>query len=432
VLPLAALRPFEKRTPAVTKASVTPPSASPATTAKPAGIVRNISDNACDSAMAAPDKRSANHVHADSDDSNDGYQVIEFMSTRENSCAQAAIIGRTTFSNDRLIALGDSSYVTLREITLSVDRSLRITRRENGTMDFASRLNGRPVPFDDSMREWLSRFMPEVLTEAGIGVPARVARDVARGGVDAALDRIGRITSPSSKRLHYEALLDERPLTEKEYERISKHATRTLANAPSDLGAVLTRVAAGPAAGTKVLQRAVSRLMQAQSRLATALATALDEKRSSKDSANTLTQYGVSDDADMLLLALKGARDISSDGDKRVLLQTVAAGALRRKSEALRTAFFDAAETMTSDSDLRVVLTTALPYGHADHFVTSEVFRLVKERMSSDSERRVVLVTAAEQRLISTASLRDEFMAAAKAISSSTDYRVVMQAALKQ
>jgi beta-lactamase regulating signal transducer with metallopeptidase domain len=432
VLPLAALRPFEKSD-APAKKTVASSVASPTTTAKPKGPVREILDYSCDSAMRAPVKQDLQHVHVEIDDNGDDKNnVVEFMFTHQASCSQAAIIGETKFANDRLISLGDDSYITLKEITPSLQRSMKITRRENGTMEFAPMINGRPVPFDDSMRSWLGRFLPDVLTEASIGVPERVARDVARGGVDAALDRISHITSTLSKKNHYEALLDMKPLSEAEYKRISRHASLTLASSPTDLGEVLARIAAGPAKGTKGLGPAVARLGQAQQALANALNNTLDRNKSSRDSASTLTQYGVTDDPDMMLMALQGAKELSSDTDRRILLQTLAAGSLRRKDASLRKAFFDATETFTSDTDLRVVLVAALPYGHADPLVTSSVLRVVGDRLSSDTEKRIVLVTAVEQRLIKNEAQRKEFMTAAKTMSSDDEYRVVMQAAFKQ
>jgi beta-lactamase regulating signal transducer with metallopeptidase domain len=430
VLPLAALRPFEHN---VAPAPISSSTTGRAKPDQPAGRTLLISSNACDSVMAASTRQSSDHIHIHSDDNDDpDDRVIEFLSTRSNGCEQAAIIGNAKFAADRLISLSDDAYIKLREMTPNIDRSITITRRPTGTMEFASKRNGAAVPFDDSMRAWLSRFIPEVLTEAAIAVPERVARDLARGGVPAVLARIDRISSTSSRRAHYEALLDERPLSEMEYALISRHVTRTLASSPTDLGAVLARIAAGPAAGTKGLGKAVARLGQAQETLSKALDHALDASRTSSDSASMLTQYGVSDDPDMMLLALQGAKDISDDTDKRTLLQTLAAGSLRRGNAQLRTAFFDVCDTFSSDTDLRVVLQAALPYGHSDPLVTSNVFRLVENRMSSDSDRRVVLVTAAQQKLIKTPKLRQEFMAAAKSMSSSSDYRVVMQAAFDQ
>lgn len=430
VLPLAALRPFETRSESAQVRTVAAANTDRKSETK---VSRPImyGDNACDSAMHAPRRLENNSIHLHVDDDDDTDRVVEFLSMRSDSCSQAAIVGPATFANDRLISLGGDSWISLRELTDTRDRSIRITKRPNGTMEFASRLNGVQVPFDDDMRAWLGRFLPEVLAEAAIGAPERVARDLARGGVPAVLDRIDRIVSTSSRRRHYEALLDIRPLSDSEYAMIARHATKSLASSPSDLSPVLTRIAAGPAKGTKGLGNAVARLGQAQEALGNALESALDKSKSSRDSASTLTQYGVADDPDMLLLALKGTAEISSDTDKRILLQTLAAGSLRRNNPDLRKAFFDVVETMSSDSDVRVVLQAALPYGHADPLVTSNVFRLVADRMSSDSDRRVVLVTAIEQKLLSSKKLRDELMTAVKSMSSDNEYRVVMQALAK-
>jgi beta-lactamase regulating signal transducer with metallopeptidase domain len=425
VLPLAALRPFQSSKVAATAASVVTPSPG----ARPSDPIRRYSDTACDSAMNAP-RRGANLVNLHNGDG--GHPVLEYLSISADRCAQAAFVGKTTFANDRLIALGDNAYVMLREMTRSSDRSMLVTPRSNGTLEFSPRISGRPVPYDDSMRVWFARFMPEVLTEGGVAVAERVARDMARGGVDAVLSRIGNIASAAARRAHYEALLDGKPLADSDYDRVSRHAARSLAPYPEDLSVVLTRIAAGPASGTKGLGRALARLSQAQETLGKALSTALDANATSTDSARTLTRYGTSDDPEMMLLALRGAKDISSDTDKRILLQTLAAGALRRNDPELRKAFFAIAESMESDTDLRVSLMTALPFGHSDPLVTSNVLRLVRTKMSSDMERRVTLVTAVEQKLITSPKLRDEFMAAAKSIQSSDEYRVVMQAAFKQ
>jgi hypothetical protein len=145
-----------------------------------------------------------------------------------------------------------------------------------------------------------------------------------------------------------------------------------------------------------------------------------------------LTQYAVTDDPQMTLMALKGAKDISSDTDKRVFLQTIAANALRRKDAALRGAFFDVVSTMTSDTDARIVLTDALPYGHADPDVTLAVLKAVQKQMTSDGDRRIVLTTAIEQHLLTTPEVRAAFMNAARAMTSDTEYSLVMRAMFKQ
>jgi beta-lactamase regulating signal transducer with metallopeptidase domain len=431
VFPLAALRPFATgtaiaATEASTKSAETAPEA-----ANHGGPSLHFTANACDSAISSKSASQTNLIHTD-DGSENGIPVLEYMTSTSERCAQAALVGKTVFANDRLISLGDGSYVTIKEVTPAMSRAVRITPRSNGTMEFASWLNGTAVKFDDSMRGWLSRLLPELLIESGVDVPQRVARDLARGGVPAVLRRIEGIKSSASKVAHYEALLDERPLTSAEYDQITRSAARNLNSSPTDLSAVLTRIAAGPAKGTKSLEAAVGVLGRAQGALGNALDAALGKDRSSSDSAHTLTLYGVSDDPDMLLLALKSAIDVTSDGSKRVLLQTLAAGALRRGESRFRSAWFDAAATIKSDGDLRVALQDALPYGHHDPLVTTNVLKLVAENMTSDGDKRVVLVTALEQRLIKTSRQRAEFMSAVETMTSDTDKTVVMTAAAKQ
>jgi beta-lactamase regulating signal transducer with metallopeptidase domain len=431
VFPLAALRPFAAGTASAATEASTKAGDSAPEVSNPSGANLHFTANACDSAIRSQTSSQTNLIHTD-DGSENGIPVLEYMASTSERCAQAALVGKPVFANDRLISLSDNSYVTIKEVTPSMTRAVRITPRSNGTMEFASWLNGTAVKFDDSMRAWLSRLLPELLVESGVDVPQRVARDLARGGVPAVLRRIEGIRSSASKVAHYEALLDERPLTSAEYDQITRSATRNLSSSPADLSKVLTRIAAGPAKGTKSLGAAVATLGRAQDALANSLGAALDASHSSRDTANTLARYGITDDPDMVLLALRGAADLSSDTDKRVLLQTLAAGALRRADPKIRTAYFDAAATMSSDSDLRVVLQMALPHAHSDPVVTSKVFAIVADRMTSDDDKRVVLITAASQHLINTAKLREEFMAAVRTMSSGSQIALVMAAAVGQ
>ncbi|MEO8192734.1 MAG: M56 family metallopeptidase [Gemmatimonadales bacterium] len=428
VIPLAALRPFHNGTAAGPLTKAVAPNAG--AVKKSSASERLISDTACDSARRAPGSSASTHIHVGDDDA--GSRTIEYMATSGGRCAQAAVIGDATFANDRLLSLSTGAYATFREVTSDADRAVHIAPRDNGTMEVSAKLNGAPVAYDDAMRAWLARIVPEVLREAAVDAPQRVARDMAQGGVSLVLAHIGRIMSPSSKRAHYAALLDGIPLTESEYAQVSRHVTRTLADSPSDLSAVLTRLAASPAKGVKSLGAAVAKLGAAQEAMGVALGRALGKSSTSSDSTHTLTQYAVTDDPDMILLALRGAKDISSSTDKRTLLQTIAAGALRRRSAALRSAFFDVTATMDSDTDLRAVLNAALPYAHSDQAIAFAVFNEVKGHMSSDTDKRAVLTAAVEQKLLSTPQLREAFMAAAKSISSSTDYTAVMRAAFSK
>jgi hypothetical protein len=335
------------------------------------------------------------------------------------------------FANDRLISAPEGSYLFLREKTSDYDRAVRIHPRGDDTMDFSASLNGEPAAFDDRARAWMSTFLPVVLAEGSIDVPQRVARDLAAGGVSRVLRRIATIRSTSARRAHYEALLDGRPLSSRDYENIAEHAAAYLSGSGSDLAAVLKRIAAGPARGTKSVEEATTYIGKAQEAGKAGLDRALDTSKSKSDSVAALTQYAVTDDPDMMLFALQGAKGIDSDTDKRHLLETVAPMALRRKSSALRTAYFDVVTTIESDTDMRAVLIAALPYAHIDEGIAFATFREVQTHLESDTDKRAVLTIAIQQHLLGTAQLRQAFMAAVKTIESSTDYTAVMQAAFR-
>ncbi len=425
VIPLAALRPFQNP-PAIGRAGVHVVEPKAPLTSK--SYVLQFGDDACDSAWKAGKHGTSVHSHVD--DSNDN-SFIEYFITGEQRCLQAAIIGKAAFYDDRLTALPDDAYVFFNEVTAAGSRTVKVTS-DNGALRYAAKLNRKPVPFDDAMRSWLGQVMPEVLRDASIEVPARVARDMKAGGVDAVLRDIASIESNAAKTTHYQALLKTPALTSREYDRIARQAGKELASSPSDLDAVLMSIAGTPGSATRSIERAAGKLAAAQATMATALGTALEHNSSSADSAATYKQYAETDDPDVILVALRGVHDISSDTEKRTLLQSIAPKILGRRDARFRTAFFSAAGSIESDTDLRILLQDALEYGHADPAITLAVFDLVGRSMESDSDRRITLTSAAEKHLLTSSVLRDAYAAAAKKMTSSTDYVITMQAAIKQ
>ena len=83
----------------------------------------------------------------------------------------------------------------------------------DGSLSYTATLDGRPVAFDNAMTSWVSRLLPEVLREAGINVPERVARFRAQGGVPAVLEQIAKIHSSGSKTMHYQELIKHETLS---------------------------------------------------------------------------------------------------------------------------------------------------------------------------------------------------------------------------
>jgi beta-lactamase regulating signal transducer with metallopeptidase domain len=426
VIPLAALRPFqiEEATAAVVKAAIAPAPAAKSSTSS--GTYVPLSTIACDSVMMIPvdpekNSRRWTHLHVLEDSKSDKLNILEFLSYSPARCAQAIVKGPAVFANDQLVSLPPGSTAFFREIDGETNRTLRIQPASGGRLVYTAAVNNRPVPYDESAEAWLAGIVPEALTETAVQVPERVARWVRRGGVERALAEIARITSTSSKRSHYVAVIESNSLTGEQRTAFRRHAIRNLTGSASDLETVLTKLSSA---------RPVSPLAEAKTSVA-ALRNELDDTGSSGDSARLLTQAASTDDPAMILMALQGAKEISSDTDRRTLLLTVASRALGRKDATLRKAFFDAAGVTESDTDLRAIFSTALAYAQSDPEITYAVFKGVAE-MSSDTDKRAVLLLAVEKKLLRTPALREAFMVSARTIESSTDFTVLMQAALKQ
>ncbi len=421
VTPLAALRPFEGAgvapAPAIIVSSLTPTTSD----AEPKNSKHMpISEIACDSVMSIRIDRSRNevkwtHLHV-LEDNNDNLAVMEFLSYSPTRCAQAIVQGPATFEGDQLVSLGRGSSAYVREISGTENRRLRIEPAGSGQLAYSASVNGRPAQFDEATRRWVARILPEALKETAVDAPERVARWVVRGGVDRALLEIRRINNASAKRVHYLALIDG-TLSNAELTAVRDHATRYLSRTSSDRTAVLARLSS----------RGVVESVSTSS-----MKRDLRESRTSSDSVSLLNQAAASDDPAMILMALQGAKELSSDGDRRILLQTIAPRALGKRDATLRKAFFDATAEMTSDSDLRVTFTSILPYAHADPEITLEIFKAVAKQMTSDEDKRVTLTGAISQKLLKTNAIREAFMIAARSIESDTDFTVLMQAALRQ
>jgi beta-lactamase regulating signal transducer with metallopeptidase domain len=315
----------------------------------------------------------------------DGGQIIRYMSTTSNRCAEAAVLGNARFSSDetRIADLPAGGFARFRERTSSADRGVSVTPVGDGPLQYTATINGRTVPFDSDMQQWLSSFLPEVLREAAVNVPDRVARYRGRGGVPAVLAMIAQIHSVGARRSHYEELL-KGPLSESDAERVAAQAPKDLAASSGDLSSIIQKLPrqAFQASGPRQ-----------------ALAAALDSIKSSGDKATTLEILAPNADPDLLIVLAKAAEDVASSGDKANFLTAAAAQYLTPRKTPLREAYFRAARTIPSSGDLANVLQSAAPYGHADPQVTLDIID-VSRSIASSGDVENVLASLAGQRLL--------------------------------
>jgi beta-lactamase regulating signal transducer with metallopeptidase domain len=407
-LPLAALQPYQQPTaeaatlPASFKVSISEPQASPPSPALTAGAgeaapvtssakavqpATKISQQSRWSCEAYPPgttlQGTSTHISAHND--GDG-QILEFLISTPGRCTEAAVLGKAVFSPDEthIAQLAPGGFARFRERTTAFDRAVSVTPVGDGSLSYSAMIDGRPAPFDAAMQGWLSRLLPEVLREAGINVPARVARLRAQGGVSRVLQSISEIHSSGSKRAHYEELIKNGPtLSGTDAEKIAQQVGRDLTSS-GDLSAVLQMLP------RSVLQNPSSRQ---------AIAGALSQIKSSGDKANTLQILAPNADREMLLVLAQAAETLPSSGDKANFLITTAAEYLTPGSEPLRNAYFRAAATVQSSGDLANVLISAMPYGHGSLPIALRVIE-TSEALRSSGDAANVLISLASQRLL--------------------------------
>jgi beta-lactamase regulating signal transducer with metallopeptidase domain len=487
-LPLAALRPFQQPTPAAPTATV-PTATTPAVTATPtfpesfkvsiSDATASLSALATSAAPTSPVTKTAQgaskvslqsmwscesyttgsstrgtstHIsnHADG-----AGQILQFLINAPGRCTEAALVGKAVFSPDetRIAQLAPGAFARFRERTAAFDRAVSVTPVGDGSLSYSAMVDGRTAPFDAAMQNWLAHLLPEVLREAGINVPARVARLRAQGGVPAVLQMIGQIHSSGAKRAHYEELIKNGPtLSGADAEKVAQQVGRDLTSS-GDLSAVLQMLP------KSVLQNPTSRR---------AIADALSQIKSSGDKATTLTILAPNADHEMLLLLAKAAESLPSSGDKANFLIATGAEYLSPATEPLRNAYFRTVSTVQSSGDMANVLISAMPYGHASLPITLQVVEVSKglassgdaanvlislasqrvlqpgaprgtlaviERtltMASSGDRANVLITLAGRGLLSDRDVKDAFIKAALALPSEGDRANVLASAARQ
>ncbi len=464
-LPLAAWRPFQqpsvKPEPAVqatVKGDELPSSfkvtfgepAAPATVPTRAWTTQWPSQGSawsCDSYVSG---RTGTHISLSDD--NGSSPIMQYLASTTTRCAEASIVGRITFSPDerRITELAPGGFARFRERTAGVDRSVSVTSTGNGSLSYAAIVDGRTVQFDGALQGWLGGFLPEIVREAGINVPERVARIRAQGGVPAVLREVSQIHSTATKRAYYEELLKGAPLSGSDADNVAAQVSKDLSASSGDLSSVLQQLP------RSALQSAGAR---------EGIKYALAHIASSGDKANTLEIMAPNADPELLLILIKAAEDVQSSGDKANFLTTTAAEYLTHRSETLRNAYFHTVATVQSSGDMANVLISAIPYGHADPDITwlvietskglassgdaanvlievvsqhllqqgtrSAILALINRTLSmaSSGDRANVLISLADANVLSTRELRDAFTKAAMALPSDGDRANVLAAA---
>jgi beta-lactamase regulating signal transducer with metallopeptidase domain len=133
---------------------------------------------------------------------------------------------------------------------------------------------------------------------------------------------------------------------------------------------------------------------------------------------------------DALLRAAMRAVPTLSDDQKSIVLAHAAVGALRGGDARLRDAFFAAAESITSNQNLTLVLVHAAANGQGSPAVTAQVLRATAT-MRSPEAASMVLINVAQRKLVTSDTLRGLYLQIANGLASNTDRQLALTALLR-
>ena len=388
--------------------------ASAATEASLATTATALSTSKGGSCSSVSLKRSgrSTSIHSSSDDDDTSFQYISSSAGR---CVQVAVWGHVEFSPDEraVRSVSRDGRLYIRERRTKMDREVEVTAGDEESPRYAYSVDGERASFDDEGRAWLEELLPEILRESGLNAPEHVARLRREGGVSAVLADISRTESTSAKRAAYDALLHQGKFSDEEAAKIARQAGTDLSSSDGELRAVLEQM---------------GKMGHMSSPMVQAFSSAVEHMSSDGEKRALLQQYAREGDREMLLVAIRQARSISSDGEKAEFLRATANKYLANDDESLRKAFFDVTQTISSDGEKRNVLNETLPYAQRPAVLLS-VLESARQ-ISSDGEKSELLVTILRRRLLTTSALREAFMQITRTLSSDAEYRRVMEVAL--
>lgn len=305
------------------------------------------------------------------------------------------------------VRVGNDGLLEIEDRGRGTDRWLRVTAVDNEP-SYAYKVEGQEAAFDDAGRDWLAESLPQIQRLTGVGAAERVAVLLEDGGIAAVVEEIGEIRRDRIQALYLRELLRhlEEPqevaeaLDETVWEIGSdQELSRALAEVPTEFllnDSVMAAISKGAqriGSNEQLRRLAVAHLKEAPPEaLPEILDLAADEITSDYEMASLLKEF----------LEL-------------------------HPQTPLPDAFFDAVDTMGSDSPTQQTLSAAVSADRTDQ----EVERLLTAGLtiSSDNEQMRLLLAVVES-FPSEARLPDAFFRALSTIESDSLQRRVAEATM--
>jgi hypothetical protein len=312
-------------------------------------------------------------IHVVDDDG--GQTVATVLVVNDTLCLFMQMNGKVTFTEDEsdVASISPGGHLSVQRAKDGREQALEIAPDGRGGLTRRYTENGAEAD-PSAARAVLAELIPFVMREAAIDPNGRVARIRRKSGIAGVMREISLISSDGAKRKYYDALLTSGLVPADTLRLLAQTAARTISS-DGDKSFVLRRIdeqrEATPAVHAAVADAA--RTISSDGDKRRVLESAISR------SGGAVPAYAVADIAG----------GISSDGDKAALLGQVADR--YDGSDSLRTAFFEAVRTMTSDSDRSRVLLALLGRQRAlDRASQVDLLRAARDMTSDDAKSRVL------------------------------------------
>lgn len=307
-------------------------------------------------------------------ENDDGITQVKIAHQRDH--LEARFKGEITFTDDEggIEHLGLGAKFELEERASGQRRRLEVTRGAEGTPEIAFFLGRKEAPFDAAAQDWLRQTLPQLYRRAGLDAEGRVARILARGGVEAVLQEITEIPSDHVQGLYFQHLMGQA--------------------VPEDGDLVQTLDLAAQEVRSDVEQARFLSLLPIErlhhQDVASSFVAVVETISSDFELRRTLSELLKDQELDPSLaeVLLEAGQGIDSDFEMASFLLALAE--TYPESAPLPTSFVAALETIGSDFELRRVIRTVLE-GHRQ-IDTLDLLLTAAEGISSDYEQGEFLV----------------------------------------
>jgi len=284
--------------------------------------------------------------------------------------------GEPRFNSDftDIVSISNGGTLDITAITGSHVRKISF-RSTGGGVTRSQSIDGTTRPWDDAAQKWLAALLIDLDRMSGIGVNYRLPTLLARGGVRAVLDETEKLSSDYVRSLYLLRLIEQRQLSEDEYQRIVVAAARDV-HSDYEMSRILRAVADRSSLANTATRRAyldaVDHMSSDYERsriLQTIFAKTQLSRDLAREAVHSASTFRSDYERSQVLLAAIANKSLT-DGDAQPVVEAVAkSNSDYEKSRVLRAiaarfnldpearrAYLRAADTIKSDYENRRVL----------------------------------------------------------------------------